>query len=95
MEISAHAAGLAERMRSEFTSLGVSFMVDSPTNQQFPILPDDVLAKLEEKYVYEYQKRVDANHSAVRFCTSWATKEADVEALLKDIREYFEQCPNC
>lgn len=91
MEISAHAAGLAERMRSEFISLGVPFMVDSPTNQQFPILPDDVLAKLEGKYVYEYQKRVDANHSAVRFCTSWATKEEDVEALLKDVRESFEQ----
>lgn len=95
MEISAHAARLAERMRNEFVSLGVSFMVDSPTNQQFPILPDDVLSELEKKYVYEYQKRIDANHSAVRFCTSWATKEEDVEALLADVRESFEQCQNC
>lgn len=95
MEISAHAARLAERMKNEFTSLGISFMVDSPTNQQFPILPDDVLSELEKKYVYEYQKRIDANHSAVRFCTCWATKEEDVEALLADVRESLEQCQNC
>lgn len=85
MEISAHAARLAERIRSELTKLGVSFLVDSPTNQQFPILPDTVLEKLEKKYVYEYQKRIDENHSAVRFCTCWATKEENVEALLADI----------
>lgn len=91
MEISAHAARLAERMKNEFVSLGVSFLVDSPTNQQFPILPDDVLSELEKKYVYEYQKRIDANHSAVRFCTCWATKEEDVEALLADVRESFER----
>lgn len=94
MEISAHAARLAECMRNEFASLGISFMVDSPTNQQFPILPDEVLSELEKKYVYEYQKRIDANHSAVRFCTCWATKEEDVEALLADVRESFEQCQN-
>lgn len=95
MEISAHAARLAERMRNEFASLGVSFMVDSPTNQQFPILPDDVLSELEKKYVYEYQKRIDANHSAVRFCTSWATKEEEVEALLADVHEIFDRMNTC
>lgn len=86
MEISENAVRLAERMKSELAAMGVSFLVDSPTNQQFPILPDTVLAELEKKYVYEYQKRIDENHSAVRFCTSWATKEENVEALLADIR---------
>lgn len=86
MEISAHAARLAEHLREELSALGVSFLVDSPTNQQFPILPDTVLAELEKKYVYEYQKRIDEGHSAVRFCTCWATKEEHVEALIEDIK---------
>lgn len=88
-EISAHAARLAEKLRDELADMGVTFFVDSPTNQQFPILPDAVLTELEKKYVYEYQKRVDERHSAVRFCTSWATKEENVDALIADIRKYL------
>jgi len=38
------------------------------------------------KYSFAYQARVDETHSAVRFCTCWATKEENVEALLADIR---------
>lgn len=86
MKISAHAVRLAEHIRGALKALGVTFLADSPTNQQFPILPDAVLAELDKKYVYEYQKQVDPTHSAVRFCTCWATKEEDVEALLEDIR---------
>ena len=65
--------------------MGVSFYIDSPSNQQFPILPDEVLEKLKTKYSYTYQARMDDTHSAVRFCTSWATKEENVDMLLADI----------
>lgn len=85
-EISAHAARLAEKLKDELTKTGVSFYVDSPTNQQFPILPDAMLEKLKENYTFSYQARVDETHSAVRFCTCWATKEEHVNALLNDIR---------
>ena len=84
-EISAHAARLAEKMKEELTKMGVSFYIDSPSNQQFPILPDEVLEKLKTKYSYTYQARMDDTHSAVRFCTSWATKEENVDMLLADI----------
>lgn len=86
-EISAHAARLAEKIKDDLTKMGIAFLVDSPSNQQFPILPDEVLQKLKEKYSYAYQARIDKSHSAVRFCTSWATKEENVEQLLTDIRE--------
>ena len=66
--------------------MGVTFYIDSPTNQQFPVLPDDVLEKLGEKYSFAYQARMDETHSAVRFCTCWATKEENIDALLADIR---------
>ena len=86
MEISAHAARLAEKLKDELTKMGVPFYIDSPSNQQFPILPDAVLEKLRENYTFAYQVRVDETHSAVRFCTCWATKEENVDALLSDIR---------
>lgn len=89
-DISAHAARLAEKLKDELTKMGVAFYVNSPSNQQFPILPDAVLEKLGEKYAYAYQARVDESHSAVRFCTCWATKEENVDALLADIRMLLE-----
>lgn len=85
-EISAHGARLAELMRDAFAEMGIPFFMDSPTNQQFVILPDEICERLREKYEFEYWERVDESHSAVRFCTSWATKEEQVQALLADMR---------
>lgn len=86
-EISTHAARLAEKLRDELIKMKIAFYINSPTNQQFPILPDAILGKLKENYTFAYQARVDQNHSAVRFCTCWATKEENVDALLSDIRK--------
>lgn len=86
-DISAHAARLAEKLKDELIKMGVKFYINSPTNQQFPILPDAVLAELKKKYSFAYQERMDETHSAVRFCTCWATKEENVDMLLADIRE--------
>ena len=83
--IAAHADRLADRMREKFQSLGVPFLVESTTNQLFPILSDAILEKLAGKYVFCEQERVDETHRAVRFCTSWATSEENVEALCADL----------
>ena len=85
-ELSGYAVGLAMKLKQALTDMGVKFLVDSPSNQQFAILPDAVLEKLSEKYSYSYQQRMDAHNSAVRFCTSWATQEAHVDMLINDIR---------
>lgn len=85
-EISKHADKLAYKIKDAFKDKGYSFLFDSPTNQQFPIIPNAQLKVLEKKYAFSLWKQVDKDHSAVRFCTSWATKEEDVEQLLEDIR---------
>ena len=61
------------------------FFIESPTNQQFVVMPDRVLDDLAKKYVFEYEQRIDDAHSCVRFCTSWSTKPEDVDALVADI----------
>ena len=85
MELSRHAVSLALELKNAFQEKGYPFLVDSSTNQQFPILPDGHLAELKKKYAYSYQQRIDANHSAVRFCTGWATKAEHVRQLIEDI----------
>ena len=41
--------------------------------------------KLKEKYVFEFWEKVSDTESAVRFCTSWATKPEVVDELIRDI----------
>ena len=38
--------------------------------------------QLKENFGFCYQQRMDETHSAVRFCTRWATKEENVDALI-------------
>lgn len=87
-EIAGHAVRLADKLRSVFQKLGYPMLVPGVTNQIFPILPDALLDKIAEKYVFCEQERVDDTHRAVRFCTSWATKEEAVDALCADLREF-------
>ena len=77
------------KLKAALGEMGVPFLVDSPSNQQFPILPDAVLKAIEREFSYSYQQRMDARNSCVRFCTSWATREADVDALIAAIRAAF------
>ena len=64
---------------------GVPLLVESPTNQQFPILPQEALDRLGEKFGFEYWQNMGDGLSAVRFCTSWATTDEAVAALIDAI----------
>ena len=76
---------LAMKLRAAFEAKGWPLCYDSPTNQQFPIVPDAALEKLAEKYSFSHWGKIDEGHTAVRFCTSWATRPEDVDALISDI----------
>ena len=89
--ISRHADQLACRLRDALTVCGCPFLIRSDTNQQFPVLPDSVLEKLRQKYGFSYWQRTDETHSAVRFCTSWATREEDVDMLIRDITALLKE----
>lgn len=85
-EISEHADKLAAKIKAAFAEKGYPFLYESVTNQQFPIVPEEKLEVLKKKYAYSFWQKLDDQRSAVRFCTSWATREDDVELLLNDIR---------
>ena len=81
-EVSQHAVSLAMKIRDAFRSKGYAFLVESPTNQQFPILDNETLERLSKDFRFSVWQKVDPEHTAVRFCTSWATKPEAVEALI-------------
>lgn len=87
-DIAAYADRLADKLRTTIRELGYTFFVEGVTNQLFPVLPDTVLEKLAKNYAFTEHQRVDENHRAVRFCTSWATKEENVDALCEDLKRF-------
>lgn len=55
------------------------------SNQIFPILPNALIEKLAEKYSFYVWEKIDAEHSAIRLVTSWATQEDAVRSFLSDM----------
>ena len=90
-EIAERADRMADRIRETLDRLGYSYLVPGVTNQIFPILPDKLLDELAESFMFSEMERVDADHRAVRFCTSWATKEENVEALCRSLTNLSEK----
>jgi len=82
---------LAMTIRRAFTSRGFSLLFDSYTNQQYPILPDSLLEELEKDFAFSFWEKVDDTHTAVRVCTSWATEETAVEALIRALDRVMAQ----
>lgn len=83
-EISKHANELAMRIKAAFIENGYKLAFDSPTNQQFIIVNNDFLQRLQCNFTCSVTDRGEEN-SVIRFCTSWATTEQAVDNLIKFI----------
>ena len=86
-EMASHENEMAKILRNGIRELGYSFYSDSPTNQLFPILPNGVIDKLEQEFLFSRQYVIDDAHTAVRLVTSWATKETEVHRFLDALKK--------
>ena len=87
MKISEHADRMADRIRNTLHQLKYPLLINGVTNQIFPILPDAMLEQLKQNFTFTEQERIDAEHRAVRFCTSWATESDAVDALCAELEK--------
>ena len=86
-DITEKANAQADRIRATLAERNVPLLVPGVTNQVFPILPDAVLAELGKEFTFAEIQRWDETHRVVRFCTSWATSDENVEALCSALRK--------
>jgi threonine aldolase len=86
-QLGRHATALAQRVKEIFRSAGYKIMIDSPTNQQFVELPNSVIDRLRENASFDYWGPRGEEQSIVRFVTSWATTESDIDELERLINE--------
>ena len=76
-----HAVRLAQKLKQLFVAKGYRLPFDSPTNQQFVCLPNEVIDRLLAHVTFELWGPRGERETVVRFVTSWATREEDVEKL--------------
>ena len=89
-DLARHANAQAARIREGLKEKGAPLLSQAPTNQVFAILERDSLKSLEGEFGFAFWQKMDDRRDAVRFCTSWATPPAAVDALLDAIPKQGE-----
>ena len=86
-QLGSHATRLALRLREIFRAAGYEIVIESPTNQQFVRLPNEVIDKLRESASFDYWGPRGEKQSIVRFVTSWVTTEDDIDKLERLVKK--------
>ena len=89
-EISAHADQMADKIRKTLTDLGYALYLPGTTNQVFVTLPDKLLKELGKEFTFATWEKADEENTTVRFCTSWATTDENVDALCAALKNLSE-----
>lgn len=83
LDISKHALHMAYKLKAAFIEKGYTFHIESITNQQFVVFDHEKMNALKKHMTFSEWEPLDTKHTVVRFCTSWATKESDIDQLIQ------------
>lgn len=84
-DICRHGIDMAMKMKEMFVRKGYQLYLDSPTNQQFVVIPNDDVVRLEQNISFTRFAIPDDRHTICRFVTSWATTQEQLDELEKVI----------
>ena len=82
MRIGDTAVKAAEVIRKALMDKGYSLCFDSPTNQIFCIMKNDVLKDFGMKVEYSFWEKYDDDHTIIRLATDWGITDEEVKALI-------------
>ena len=80
-----HAIDMAEHLKEGLLEKGISFYLESPTNQQFLLLTDEQIERLKHEVSFSFWEKPDEDHTVIRLATSWATTKEQVDELIEVI----------
>jgi threonine aldolase len=90
-DLAKYANSMAQLLKNGISNCGSGFLIESSTNQIFPILPNKIIEKLKEKYSFYIWQEIDEDNSAIRLVTSWATSEKAVKSFIEDITIFMNE----
>lgn len=80
-KISENAIKMASKLKRILAEKGYETYIDSPTNQLFVVAEDSKLETVKKYVTYDIWGKTDDAHTIIRFATSWATTDDDMEEL--------------
>ena len=81
LRIARQAISTARQLKEALLAKGYRLHIDSPTNQQFFVLPNREIDRLSQYATFELWGPRGKEESVVRFVTSWATTDEQIDAL--------------
>jgi len=85
LRIAGHAVKMAMKLKKALLAKGYRQYVDSPTNQQFFILPNGEIDRLRQIATFELWGVRGEKETPVRLVTDWATEEEDVDEFIRHL----------
>ncbi|MDN5303543.1 MAG: threonine aldolase [Fusobacteriaceae bacterium] len=90
-ELASHANKMANILTTELKKLGCKFLVDSPTNQIFPIIDNKIIENLLKEFDFYVWEKFDENSSVIRLVTSWATPVKEVYNFIEEYKNNIKK----
>ena len=86
-QIGKPAIDAAEQIKAALKKFGYKLYLDTPTNQIFCIVSNNVMKKIAQDVEFGFWEKYDETHSVIRFATSWATTVEDTQRLIQLLSE--------
>lgn len=85
--IAANAIRYADSIRAALRHNGWQLLFEVPTNQVFFVIENTKMEQLASRVEFSFWEKYDETHSVIRFATSWATTQEDVDALIRILNQ--------
>ncbi|MGB5822703.1 MAG: aminotransferase class I/II-fold pyridoxal phosphate-dependent enzyme [Proteocatella sp.] len=91
LDLAKKARNLAQYSQSKLKDIGFAFLIESATNQIFPIISNCMIESLREDFDFHTWSSMDEENSCIRLVFSWATPIEKVDAFLNRINQLNEK----
>lgn len=87
LDLARHSGDLAQLVQTELKDMGVELLVETSTNQIFPIFSNHMIEELRKDFDFHTWTSIDQNESCIRLVFSWATPKDEVLKLINRVKE--------
>lgn len=84
-ELGRRADALAMRLKAACEAKGLPLYMPNSTNQQFIVVTESQKATLAKDFIFEGEGTLPDGREIVRFCTSWASTDEELDTLCRAI----------
>ena len=94
LALAQQAMQAARQLSQGLQALQIPVLIQSPSNQLFPILPNTAIRALQAEVSFEVWASIDEHNTCIRFVTAWHTTAEEVDALLTLLKNLLAVSPD-